>query len=117
MNELARFGAPPPADPVAGNAPPRGLTPRQKAAVIVRLLLSAGARMPLSALPEDLQAALTEQIGQMRAIDRGTLDAVIAEFQAAIDDLGLSFPDGIDGALSILDGHISSSTASRLRRM
>ena len=95
MKQLTRFGAPSPADPAAGDAPPRGLTPRQKAAVIVRLLLSAGAQMPLSALPEDLQAALTEQIGQMCAIDLGTLDAVIAEFQAAIDDLGLLFPEGI----------------------
>ena len=52
------------------------LNGRQKAAVIVRLLLSEGADLPLLALPDHLQAALTEQLGTMRSIDRDTLQAV-----------------------------------------
>lgn len=95
----------------------RGLTPRQKAAVIVRHLLSAGSALPLSSLPEHMQAALAEQMGKMRLIDRVTLDAVIAEFLAELESVGLSFPGGIEGALSMMDGHISQSAASRLRRM
>ena len=96
---------------------PKGLTPRQKAAVIVRYLLIDGTNLPLSSLPEHMQAALTEQMGQMRLIDRTTLDEVVAEFLAELEAVGLSFPGGIEGALRMMDGHISPSAASRLRRM
>ncbi|MEZ5913061.1 MAG: FliG C-terminal domain-containing protein [Paracoccaceae bacterium] len=95
----------------------RGLRGREKAAIIVRLLLAEGSPLPLSALPDHLQAALTEQIGQMRAVDRTTLRGVVEEFMQQLESIGLSFPGGIDGALSILDGHISATAASRLRRL
>ena len=95
----------------------RILTPRQKAAVIVRYLLVEGTSLPLSSLPEHMQAALAEQMGQMRLIDRSTLDDVVAEFLSELESVGLAFPGGIEGALSMMDGHISQSAASRLRRM
>lgn len=92
-------------------------SPREKAAIIVRLLLAEGSRLPLSSLPDHLQAALAEQMGQMRLVDRATLAAVVAEFMAMLDDTGLAFPPGIEGALGLMDGHISSTAASRLRRL
>lgn len=97
--------------------PSRTLNGRQKAAVIVRLLLAEGAELPLLGLPDHLQAAITEQIGTMRTIDRETLAAVVEEFCVTLEQVGLSFPGGIDGALKMLDGHISSTAASRLRRL
>ncbi|WP_128516401.1 flagellar motor switch protein FliG [Tabrizicola thermarum] len=97
--------------------PRRVLTPRQKAAVIVRYLLTEGSSLPLASLPEHMQAALAEQMGQMRLIDRATLDEVVGEFLAELESVGLAFPGGIEGALSMMDGHISQSAASRLRRM
>lgn len=97
--------------------PKRALSPRQKAAVIVRYLLTEGSALPLSTLPEHMQAALAEQMGRMRLIDRTTLDEVVAEFLAELDAVGLAFPGGIEGALSMMDGHISQSAAQRLRRM
>lgn len=102
------------AAPTAARA---GLTSREKAAVIVRLLLSEGASIPLSTLPEHLQASLTEQMGNMRMVDRDTLGAVVEEFASELESVGLSFPGGIEGALSMLDGHISASAATRLRRL
>lgn len=95
----------------------RTLTARQKAAVIVRYLLTEGTSLPLASLPEHMQAALAEQMGQMRLIDRATLDEVVSEFLAELESVGLAFPGGIEGALSMMDGHISQSAASRLRRM
>ncbi len=92
-------------------------TPREKAAIIVRLLLAEGTRLPLSSLPDHLQAALAEQMGQMRLIDRATLAAVVDEFLTKLDDTGLAFPPGIEGALGLMDGHISTTAASRLRRL
>lgn len=96
---------------------PRILTAREKAAVIVRLLLAEGTPIPLSALPEHMQEALAEQMGQMRLIDRTTLASVVAEFLGQLEAVGLAFPGGIEGALSMMDGHISATAASRLRRL
>lgn len=98
-------------------AAPRNLTAREKAAIIVRFLLSEGTSLPLSALPEHLQASLTEQIGQMRLVDRNTLAQVVDEFLNELEQVGLAFPGGIEGALQVMDGHISANAASRLRRL
>lgn len=111
--EVAR--PPTPAPPAPGL--PRQLSPREKAAVIVRLLLAEGATLPLSSLPEHMQAALAEQIGQMRLVDRTTLGAVVEEFLNELEQVGLAFPGGIEGALGMMDGHISATAASRLRRL
>lgn len=94
----------------------RILGPREKAAVIVRYLLGEGASIPLAQLPEHMQSALAEQMGAMRLVDKQTLDAVVAEFLGELESVGLAFPGGIEGALSVMDGHISQSAASRLRR-
>ncbi|SFP49931.1 flagellar motor switch protein FliG [Tranquillimonas alkanivorans] len=91
------------------------LTRRQKAAVVVRLLLAEGAQLPLSELPESLQTELAAQMSQMRYIDRATLQEVVEEFAAELEAVGLSFPGGLDGVLSILEGAISPDIAARLR--
>ncbi|GLS87358.1 flagellar motor switch protein FliG [Cypionkella aquatica] len=92
-------------------------SPRQKAAIIVQFLLAEGGSLPLAKLPDQMQAALAEQMSQMRTVDRRTLAAVIEEFLGELDQVGLSFPGGIEAALSMMDGHISANAASRLRRM
>lgn len=92
------------------------LSGRQKAAIVVRFLLNEGAPLSLEDLPEELQAVLTQQLGSMRVIDRRTLAGVIAEFASELEQIGLSFPRGLIGALTDLDGKISPQTAARLRR-
>ena len=94
-----------------------GLTRRQKAAIVVRLLSSEGLKLPLSDLSEDQQTRLAEEIGQLRLIDRETLRAVVGEFCDQLEQVGMAFPGGLDGALSLLDGQISPSASTRLRRM
>lgn len=95
---------------------PRMLSPREKAAVVVRYLLDQGADLPLAHLPDQIQSLLAEQMGAMRLVDRETLDQVIEEFTTALDSVGLTFSGGLEGALSVMDGHLSQTTASRLRR-
>lgn len=112
--QAARFASP---DRPQSDGGPRALAPREKAAIIVRLMLAEGTPLPLSTLPDHMQAALTEQIGQMRVIDRVTLGAVVEEFLRELEQVGLTFPGGIEGALSLMDGQISSTAASRLRRL
>lgn len=113
LNGLGQLSAPAPMTNIGGVR----LTRRQKAAVIVRLLMSEGARVPLADLPDDLQTRLTEEIAAMRMIDRDTLASVVEEFCNHLASVGLSFPGGLEGALSLLDGHLSTSAANRLRRM
>ena len=107
-NSIARLAPP---SPASGH-----LSRRQKAAIVVRFLLNEGADLRLSDLPDDLQRILTTQMGSMRYVDRATLRAVVGEFAAELEAMGLTFPRGVAGALSALDGRISQQTASRLRK-
>ena len=93
------------------------LSGRQKAAILVRLLLAEGADIKLSSLPEDIQTALTEQIGRMRLVDRDTMVAVISEFVETLEQVGISFPSGIDGAMRALEGKLSPGATTRLRQL
>jgi flagellar motor switch protein FliG len=103
----------------ASSAPARkgktGLSRKQKAAIMVRFLLSEGADLDFRALPDSLQAELTRQIGEMRLVDRETLAEVVAEFAGQLEQIGVTFPHDLAGALTILDGRIHPRTAARLR--
>ncbi|MGB8622469.1 MAG: flagellar motor switch protein FliG, partial [Paracoccaceae bacterium] len=98
-----------------GTAPAAPMSRRRKAAIIVRLLLSEGASLPLGNLPEPMQKTLTAEIGAMRYVDGDTLREVVDEFVSELDRVGLTFPGGLEGALSLLDGHISADAAATLR--
>ncbi|PWR03032.1 flagellar motor switch protein FliG [Meridianimarinicoccus roseus] len=92
------------------------LSRRQKAAIIVRLMLKEGANLKLDALPEAMQIELTHEMGAIRTIDRDTLHSVIEEFMADVNDLGVAFPGGLEGALEVLDGALSAANLRRIRR-
>jgi flagellar motor switch protein FliG len=79
-------------------------------------MLNEGADIPLEDLPEELQAHLTKAMGGMRVVDRDTLQQVADEFANEVERVGLSFPGGMAGALTALDGRISPQTAARLRK-
>lgn len=100
--------------PGPGTRPP--LSRKAKAAIVVQFLLNEDSDVPLSNLPDDYQAELTLLMGNMRYIDRETLNAVLSEFSSELESVGLSFPGDMARALSALDGHISPRTASRLRK-
>lgn len=113
--------AAPPLPTVAHAHAPSGrripaLTGRQKAAILVRLLIAEGADVKLSTLPEEMQTSLTETIARMRLVDRDTLSAVIGEFVETLDQVGLSFPGGLGGALKALDGKLSPGASARLKQ-
>lgn len=95
---------------------PSSISRQQKAAIIVRLLLSEGGELSLSDMPEDMQQDLTMQMGAMRSVTHETVDAVVSEFISELDSIGLSFIGGLEGALNTLDGAIDPKMADRLRR-
>lgn len=92
------------------------LSRRQKAAIIVRLLLQEGTKLSLEDLPEAMQMDLTHEMGTMRLIDKSTLESVVQEFISELSDLGMAFPGGIEGALDMLDGAISPSCVRQIRQ-
>jgi flagellar motor switch protein FliG len=112
-SDLPSLALPGPAAPAGVPAP---LTQKQKAAVIVRLLIAEGAQLPLDRMPDEMQRELTAQLAAMRRIDRDTLRAVVEEFADELDSIGLHFPGGLAGALGLLEDHLSPATAARLRR-
>lgn len=117
MNQvLANIGAPAPTPAVSTPRRKPNLTKRQKAAVIVRLLLKEGAPLSLDELPETLQIELTHEMGALRRIDKDTLDEIVGDFVSEVNDLGMSFAGGLEGALETLDGAISSSSIRRIRQ-
>jgi flagellar motor switch protein FliG len=111
---LARLSSP--VQPGSRSHAAAHLSRKQKAAIVVRFLLNEGAEFPLTDLPEALQADLTTQMGSMRYVDRATLADVVAEFASELEAMGLTFPRGVAGALSALDGRISTQTAARLKK-
>ena len=92
------------------------LTRRQKAAIIVRLLLKEGARLRLDELPEAMQVELTHEMGALRMVDKATLNEVVGEFMAEVNELGAAFPGGLEGALCLLDGALSEQNLRKLRK-
>lgn len=95
--------------------PKRLLTQKQKAAVIVRLMLKEGIELNLDELPEALQLELIHEMGALQTIDKATMDAVVHEFVAELVDIGTDFPKGVEGALDVLDTAFSPDTMQRLR--
>jgi len=100
--------------PVGARALPR-LTGPQKAAIVVRLMLSGGKRLSLANLPDHLQTGLIEQMASLSHIDQTTLHEVIADFFGELDTGGLKFPGALEGTLDLLDGTVSEDTAARIR--
>lgn len=104
-----------------GVAPPQAarqpapLTQQQKAAVIVQILLDGGQEVPISDLDPQDQAELTRMIAAMHYIDRDTLESVVREFITELENIGLSFPRGIDRTLGFIEGYISVQAADALR--
>ena len=94
----------------------RILTPRQKAAVIVRLMLDEGV-IQLSALDAAAQTALAQEMASMDLIDRVTRDAVINEFCDSLESVGVIFPGDLNGTLEMLGGALSEDSTQRLRRI
>lgn len=95
---------------------PPTITRQQKAAIIVQLLKTDGGELSLTDMTEEMQQELTLQMGAMRSVTRETVAAVVDEFIAELDGIGLSFIGGLEGALNTLDGSIDPQMAERLRR-
>ena len=91
------------------------LTSRQKAAVIVRLLLSQDVSPGLDRLSPTHQADLARAMASVGPISRDTLRHVVQDFTQRLDDLALTAPRDLNSALSLLEPHISPIARDGLR--
>lgn len=94
-----------------------GLSPRQKAAIIVRLLLDEDETVTLDSFNGDRQALLFEEMARMELVDRQTRDNVIEEFCNSLESVGVTFPGDLDGTLEIMSDKLSKDSSDRLRRL
>ncbi|MGB3409091.1 MAG: FliG C-terminal domain-containing protein [Jannaschia sp.] len=92
----------------------RGLTQGQKAAVIIRLLITGGADPGIRDLPRAQQRRLVSEMASLRFVDRRTLAETVAEFAAELDAIGLHFPRDMDRVLALLDGRLSLDVVEAL---
>ncbi len=94
---------------------PGRLSRRQKAAVIVRLLLTHDLSPGLDRLTAAQQATLARAMSGLGQIDRATLAEIVTEFTEQLDSLALIMPRGMNAALEILDPYISSTAREGLK--
>ena len=94
---------------------PTPLSRRRKAAVIYQFFTDCDVAPDLSTLPPDVQISLTREIATIGQIDRVTIDHVIAEFLDALEQVGMSGPDGLGDALEKMGASLSPSAAETLQ--
>jgi flagellar motor switch protein FliG len=115
MTAMPQLAAPPDGAPAPQSATDDGPSRRRKAAMVVQLLVSDGARLPLSRLPEDLQVELAREVAALGLVDRRTVQAVAEEFADALESIAITGPDGVSAALAALGPSLSPVAAARLR--
>ncbi|MEM1273696.1 MAG: FliG C-terminal domain-containing protein [Pseudomonadota bacterium] len=94
---------------------PARLSQGQKAAVIVRLLLTQEVPLPLERLSARHQQQLAQHMTTIHRIDRQTLAEVVDEFVDSLDGVGLTFPRGLPDALDMLEPYLSPDARGELR--
>lgn len=99
----------------SASAAPVPLSPPQKAALIVRLLLSQDVSPGLDRLTPAQQATLTRAMASLGPINRATLRAVVQEFTGKLDDMAMTAPRDLTGALGLLEPYISPIARDGLR--
>jgi len=95
--------------------PPARLSAKQKAAVIVRLLLTQNLSPGIARLHPQLQADLARTMAQLGPVNRATLAQVVQDFTAELDAMALIAPNGLSAALSLLEPHLSPQARDGLR--
>nr|WP_281493987.1 FliG C-terminal domain-containing protein [Jannaschia sp. S6380] len=100
--------------PASGTPAKPALTRRQKAAVVVHLLISGGVDPGLRDLPPAQQRDIVREMARLRFVDRATLALVIAEFATELDSIGLHFPRDMARVLTTLESRLSLDVVDAL---
>ncbi len=93
----------------------KSLSQRQKAAIIVRLLVGGGTSIDSLNLDADSIWKITNAMTGLGVLDRDVVDAVTAEFIIAMEKMGMIFEKDVDGSLKQLEEQINPETLGLVR--
>ncbi len=91
------------------------LTQRQKAAIIVKLLVGGGVSLDDLDLDADAIWKITNAMTGLGVVGKDIVDAVTAEFILEMERMGLVFERDIDGSLKAMEGQIAPETLSKVK--
>jgi flagellar motor switch protein FliG len=78
--------------------------------------LAAGIKLDLTSLPSDLQRNLVREISRLDRIPTSTIEDVVSEFIALMDQSGQMFPLAMNDALRMVGSTISPEISMSLRK-
>ena len=99
------------------SAGPLRMGSADKAAIIVRLLMSEDAMPRLTGLSLRQQQGLVRRMAALGPIDRDTLATVAREFAERLDTLGLTFPGSLAATLELIVDRLSDEARASLAEM
>jgi len=91
------------------------LTQRQKAAIIVKLLVGGGVALDELELDADAIWKITAAMTGLGVVGKDIVDGVTAEFILEMERMGLVFERDIDGSLKAMEGQIPPETLNKIK--
>jgi len=91
------------------------LTQRQKAAIIVKLLVGGGTALDDLDLDADAIWKITNAMAGLGVVGKDVVDGVTAEFILEMERMGLVFERDIDGSLKAMEDKITPETLSQIK--
>ena len=91
------------------------LTQRQKAAIIVKLLIGGGTSLDALDLDADAIWKITNSMAGLGVVGKDVVDGVTAEFILEMERMGLVFERDIDGSLKAMESNIDPQTLSKIK--
>lgn len=91
------------------------LSQRQKAAIIVKLLLGGGTSLEELELDADAIWKITQSMAGLGVVGKDIVDGVTAEFILEMERMGLVFERDIDGSLKAMENQIKPDTLEKVK--
>ncbi len=95
---------------------PRILSKQEKAAVLLSVLIKAGATPDLDKIDTPALKQTVDIMATFGDVDRTTVDEVILEFLTELGEFGLSMRGELEETLEALKGHVSDKVLEKIRK-
>lgn len=89
---------------------------QQKAAILLHVLMGAGATPDLDNVSTDSLKNIVDTMATFGDVDRQTVDLVILEFLSELQEFGISMNSGLEDTLASLKGHVGDKALENIRK-